>query len=198
MEMSVGFADKDESYYLEQGLACEKTSIGSCYYPSKGVLISSDIEIIYEEKPWLSAFRIEGIKPSVPVRRGPGRKKAKDFVPDLLELIPEAIELMRATYEDEEMEFGMDKYYLAVAESFIQLGIGSRGQRRGSAERKLVAMYYGFVENLWRDGDIKVEEMLRNSLIPKLAGSEVRNDFLKVISKDFNAWIARGCKDYEK
>lgn len=198
MEMSVGFADKDENYYLEQGLLCDNTSIGKCYYPSKEVAIVSEIEIIYEEKPWLSAFRIGGIKPELPVRKGAGSKKAKDFIPELLELMPDAVEVMRETYKTAQPELGMDSYYLYIADRFIRLTKESRNQRKGSANRKLVAMYYGFAENLWREGDVKVEDMLRNSLIPRLLESEARDDFMKVISSDFRAWIARGCKDYEK
>ena len=198
MEISVGFADKEEDYYLEQGFLCDDTAIGKCYYPSKDVAITSELEIIYEEKPWLSAFRVEGIKPELPVRKGPGSKKAKDFVPELLELVPEAVEVMRETYKTVQPEFGMDSYYLNIADRFIKLAKESRNQRKGSASRKQVAMYYGFVESLWREGDIKVEDMLRNSLIPRLLESEAKDEFMRIISSDFSAWIARGCKDYEK
>lgn len=70
MEMSVGFADKekDEAYYRAKGFRVEKSPVGKVFYPKRGVILTGAIAVRYEEKPWLSAFEIDGIRAKQPKR----------------------------------------------------------------------------------------------------------------------------------
>ena len=66
MEMSVGFADKDKDldYFIERGYRVEKSELGKVYYPKRNTVKVGKIEIRYEEKPWLSCFEIDGLRPA--------------------------------------------------------------------------------------------------------------------------------------
>lgn len=61
MEMSVGFADEEESYYTGLGFVCDESVMGKVYYPKDGVKIEGAIIVRYMEYPWISAFEIDGI-----------------------------------------------------------------------------------------------------------------------------------------
>ncbi len=62
--MSVGFADKDEAYYLENGYLADETAIGKAYYPRSGVRITGPVGVRYEVRPWVTRFEIDGIEPA--------------------------------------------------------------------------------------------------------------------------------------
>lgn len=62
MEISVGFADKDEDYYSEQGYTWDESVLGRVYYPDKGVEIDGQIVVRYMEYPWISTFEVDGIR----------------------------------------------------------------------------------------------------------------------------------------
>ena len=66
MEMSVGFADKgkDANYYIERGYRVEESELGKVYYPKRSAVKVGKIGIRYEEKPWLSSFEIDGLRPA--------------------------------------------------------------------------------------------------------------------------------------
>ena len=66
MEMSVGFADKDKNadYYIERGYRVENSELGKVYYPKRSAVKIGKIGIRYEEKPWLSSFEIDGLRPA--------------------------------------------------------------------------------------------------------------------------------------
>lgn len=62
MEISVGFADKDEAWYGGQGYICDESVMGKVYYPAEGVEIDGEIMIRYMEYPWISTFETDGIR----------------------------------------------------------------------------------------------------------------------------------------
>lgn len=62
MEISVGFADKEDEYYNGKGYTCEESVIGKVYYPTAGVQIDGPIVIRYMEYPWISTFEVDGIR----------------------------------------------------------------------------------------------------------------------------------------
>ena len=68
MEMSVGFADKDKdaNYYIDRGYRVEESELGKVYYPRRSAVKFGKIGIRYEEKPWLSSFEIDGLRPAKP------------------------------------------------------------------------------------------------------------------------------------
>lgn len=68
MEMSVGFADKgkDANYYIERGYRVEESELGKVYYPKRNAVKVGKIGIRYEERPWLSSFEIDGLRPAKP------------------------------------------------------------------------------------------------------------------------------------
>lgn len=61
MEVSVGFADKEETYYTGNGYICDESVLGRVYYPAEGVEICGQPTVRYMEYPWISAFETEGI-----------------------------------------------------------------------------------------------------------------------------------------
>lgn len=64
MEISVGFTDKDENYYAEQGYVRDDSALGRVYYPRLGVETDEQIVIRYMEYPWISTFETDGIRVS--------------------------------------------------------------------------------------------------------------------------------------
>lgn len=62
MEISVGFADKAEEYYMERGYIWEKSMLGRVYYPADGVKLCGRAAIRYMEYPWISTFETDGIR----------------------------------------------------------------------------------------------------------------------------------------
>lgn len=64
--MSVGFTDKDRDaeYYLSRGYKVDRSVLGNVYYPKRGAVKTGKIVIRYEEKPWLSSFEIDGLRPA--------------------------------------------------------------------------------------------------------------------------------------
>lgn len=62
MEISVGFADKEEAYYSGNGYVQDKSILGRVYYPARGVELCGQPVIRYMEYPWISTFETEGIR----------------------------------------------------------------------------------------------------------------------------------------
>ena len=46
----------------EKGYAADQSELGNVYYPQQGIIISDKIAVNYEEYPWISCFRVEGIQ----------------------------------------------------------------------------------------------------------------------------------------
>lgn len=63
--MSVSFAGgkKDAEYYRSQGYREDVSPLGLVFWPRRGVVVDGRIRVRYEEKPWLSAFEVDGIRP---------------------------------------------------------------------------------------------------------------------------------------
>ena len=61
MELSVGFADKEESYYTGKGYRYDESVLGRVYYPAEGVEICGQPAVRYMEYPWISTFETEGM-----------------------------------------------------------------------------------------------------------------------------------------
>ena len=64
---------------LDKGYLSDDSEIGKVYYPANGVICDDEIEVLYERKPWLEAFRVVGIRPVLEKRRGPGTLELSDF-----------------------------------------------------------------------------------------------------------------------
>ncbi len=122
------------------------------YYKADDVELDEEAWVLYEKKPWIEAFRVEGIRPKKLVRKGPGTKLAKDFVPDLLEIYDDALLLYHKYCEGG--SFDALGYYKEVDAYFKSLPPSKEG-------KKLSKMYRGFLENMWLDGDARVEAIIR-------------------------------------
>lgn len=61
-EVSVGFTDKENEYYIDRGYHCDESVMGKVYYPAEGVRTEKKIVIRYMEYPWISTFEVEGIR----------------------------------------------------------------------------------------------------------------------------------------
>ena len=62
MEISVGFTDKEEAYYIGQGYVSDESVLGRVYYPKEGVELDGQIAVRYMDYPWISTFEIDGIR----------------------------------------------------------------------------------------------------------------------------------------
>lgn len=62
MEISVGFTDKEEAYYIGQGYIRDESVLGRVYYPKEGVRLEGQIVVRYMEYPWISTFETDGIR----------------------------------------------------------------------------------------------------------------------------------------
>lgn len=62
MEISVGFTDKEEAYYIGQRYICDESVLGRVYYPKEGVELDGQIAVRYMEYPWISTFETDGIR----------------------------------------------------------------------------------------------------------------------------------------
>ncbi len=138
--------------YIEKGYVAGETELGKLFYKADEVELSEDEEawVLYERKPWLEAFRLEGIRPKKLVRKGPGSKLARDFVPDLLEIYDDALVLYHKYCESG--TFDALGYYKEVDSYFKSLA---------DTAEELSKMYRGFLANMWFDGDAKVEAIIR-------------------------------------
>ncbi len=156
--------------YIEKGYVAGETELGKLFYKADEVELSEDEEawVLYERKPWLEAFRLEGIRPKKLVRKGPGSKLARDFVPDLLEIYDDALVLYHKYCESGTFDAlgyykEVDSYFKSLADTAGgrdedgSAGIG-QGQKRAE---ELSKMYRGFLANMWFDGDAKVEAIIR-------------------------------------
>lgn len=47
----------------EKGYTADASGIGLVFYPEEGVEISENAAVNYEEYPWITCFRVEGIRP---------------------------------------------------------------------------------------------------------------------------------------
>ena len=67
--MSVGFADKKESYYIKKGYSIFESELGKVYIPTKQVELSDEIAIRYEKYPWVECFEVDGVKAKPPKKK---------------------------------------------------------------------------------------------------------------------------------
>lgn len=46
----------------EKGYEAAQSELGNVYYPREGIKIPDNIAVNYEDYPWISCFRVEGIE----------------------------------------------------------------------------------------------------------------------------------------
>ncbi|MBQ0005217.1 MAG: hypothetical protein KBS68_05075 [Clostridiales bacterium] len=146
--MSVGFADKDEDYYVSQNYIVDESPMGKVYYPATGAMQTGDIGVRYEVKPWISAFYVDGLRALPALRLGMGTKSPKYFVELLSNIYPKAFDEYKANKNAEMFFMNANDWFLVQASD------------------TLLRMYIGFVENVWREGNGKMlgvaEQILRS------------------------------------
>ena len=165
---------------LGKGYLSDDSEIGKVYYPSKGVICDDEIEVLYERKPWLEAFRVVGIKPVLEKRSGPGTLEKADFE----RLAGEFCNL------DREESESLDCYFLRMTEHFCRLCVESSGERKGSAARLSCSMFMGFIENMWREGDAWTGQLVDCEILPAVSRNSEAWELLRnVASEDFVSHI---------
>lgn len=157
--MSVGFTDKDESFYVEQNYIVDESPLGKVYYPSTGAMQTGDIGVRYEVKPWISAFYVDGLRALPALRLGMGTKSPKYFVELLSNIYPRA-------FDEYKVNKKAESYFASVNEWFLE-----------EASDTLLRMYIGFVENVWREGNGKMLG-IAEQLVQSLASDSRGRQFL--------------------
>ena len=79
MEISVGFADKDELYYTGNGYCYDESVLGRLYYPAEGVEVCGQPAVRYMEYPWISTFETDGFAVKPPEECGGDPAGRQDF-----------------------------------------------------------------------------------------------------------------------
>lgn len=177
MEVSVGFTDGTVPTNKEYEYGVDESPLGKVYYPSTGVMVEGDIEVIYEVKPWLTTFKVKGLR-ALPSRRlGGGMKRPKYFAQLLVNIYPNAFDEYKANKE-KNGKFDSKEYFLNVNSNFMT-----------SASDELFKMYVGFLENIWRDGNENMLEVLE-----LLLGEVLKDERTAAI---FDAGITREFKESE-
>ena len=161
---------------LGKGYLSDDSEIGKVYYPSKGVICDDEIEVLYERKPWLEAFRVVGIRPVLEKRSGPGTLELTDFE----RLTGEFCDLVRKKNESP------GRYFLRMTEHYCRLCEESSSGRKGSSGRISCSMFMGFVENMWREGDAWTGQLVDSEILPVISRSSEASELLRnVASEDF-------------
>ena len=178
--MSVSFTDESEDAMRGKGYLVEPSEIGKVYYPSEGVDADEVIRILYERKPWLEAFRVEGLRPYVAKRKGPGTMEREEFVA----LAREFYDVPRADGES------YAEYFGAMSRDFCTRIERCADDQKGSKARRASANFLGFVENMWREGDAWTEQLLKTGILPVIYRNEAAWRMLgKVASADFKEYL---------
>ena len=176
MEISVGFADKDKTYYLDNGYTAFETEIGNAYIPLEQVEIADEVAIRYERHPWIESFEVDGVVPKPIKRMGYGDKDMKGFVKSLSTIYAKA-------YEDFETCTNYEEYFVHAAKYFVDRFINEN-------ETKMFKKFCGFVENMWREGNKEMCDIALEHVLPFLAENEATAaEFQNAITDEFRAFI---------
>ena len=178
MEISVGFADKDNSYYDSNGYTTYESEAGKVYIPDEKIEITGEIRIRYEKHPWVENFEVDGIKPK-PIRRlGYGTKDAKDFVQSLNTIYAKAYQEYADSHNDAE-------FFSQVAKNFVR-GFIQEG------EAKMYRKFCGFTENMWREGNKEMHDIAMNNTMPIIKSEQKAwREFTNVITQEFQSYIEK-------
>lgn len=174
---------------LERGYVSADSEIGKVYYPSKGVVCDGEIEVLYERKPWLEAFRVTGIKPVLEKKTGAGSMTREEFVALSAEFYPEG----RGEGDGIVLPEGVSsysEYFLRMAALFCTLASDASDAKKGDGRRIRTARFMGFVENMWREGDAWTMQLVKDEILPVVYRNEdARAILADVASEDFKEYI---------
>ena len=178
MEISVGFADKDSSYYIEHGYIEHKSELGNVYIPEEQIETTENITIRYEKYPWVEFFEIDGAKPKPIKRMGYGTKDAKGFVQSLNTVYAKA-------YQEYSESNNNAEFFSQVAENFVRSLIEDN-------ETKMFRKFCGFTENVWREGNKEMHDIAMNNILPILVANEdIYEIFQGRITDEFKKYIKK-------
>ena len=176
MEISVGFADKDKRFYIENGYEIFDSEIGKVYIPLERVEASNEIYIRYEKHPWIETFEVDGVRPKPIKRTGFGNKDVRGFVKSLSTIYANA-------YNEYENASDSTDYFVKVTENFVRSFTTEN-------ETKMFKKFCGFVENMWREGNEEMHDVAMNNMLPILSMNEDAWDFFyNAITSEFKEYI---------
>lgn len=174
--MSVGFADREEAFYLKNGYRVEQSAIGRVYIPTDVVEISGPVAIRYERHPWIETFEVDGVRPLAPKRKGFGTKDVKSFVQSLNTIYAPAFE--------EFEKFGDPADYFEHVADYFTVSC------HDTAKSKMFRKFCGYTENLWREGTEKMYDIAMNTVLPVIAvDEEAYRIFMDSITQEFREYI---------
>ncbi|MGN0673467.1 MAG: hypothetical protein ACI4KJ_03440 [Anaerovoracaceae bacterium] len=192
--MSVSFTGESEAVMIDKGYISDDSEIGKVYYPSKGVTCDDEIEVLYERKPWLEAFRVVGIRPVLEKRSGPGTVTREEFARLSAEFYPEGSVMRECLPFEGRVLHGEAgsylEYYLRMAEFFCKLASEASGAGKGDSRRLRAAQFIGFIENMWREGDAWTLQLVKDEILPVIYRNEDSRAILNdTASEDFGEYV---------
>lgn len=146
--MSVGFTDKDESHYIEN-YRVDSSELGKVYYPKSGVIQTGEIAVIYDVKPWMSSFKVEGLKPD-PELKIQTLKTPEEFVASIAEIYPAAYDEHKR-HSNAEGNFDAEGFFKTAHDWFMT-----------KTSSTLRDMYRGFLENAKSEGNEEMQRIVEN------------------------------------
>lgn len=183
MEISVGFADKDSSYYIECGYTEHKSELGNVYILEDQLETAEHITIRYEKHPWIECFEIDGVKLKPIKRTGYGIKDAKGFVKSLSTIYAKAYQEYAESYDDA-------LFFSEIAEDFVHRFVEEN-------ETKMFKKFCGFTENMWREGNKEMHDVVMEYILPIFRNNQdAWNLFHNNITEEFSEYLEKYCDRY--
>lgn len=165
----------------------DETVLGRAYYPSDGVRITGELAVRYEKKPWLEAFEVDGLEALPDRRKGVGSRLIQEYVGTLSDdLYPPALELYRENIE-RNGSYDAVEYWAEVSRRFA-CEVQSSPNHGGSP--KQFRRYCGFVENMWREGNQEVLDIVLGTILEIITADEKLEEFFREsITDEFKEFL---------
>ena len=186
MEVSVSFTDgsRDLNRAEEPLYEVYDTVLGRVWVPTEGLVLTRPARIRYERYPWIEKFEFDGIKPAPAKRKGIGTKDARGFVKSLASVYSAAYDEYREYGGDD--AFDAEAYFAHAADDFVT-------RAAEPVNRKMVSMFCGFAENMWREGDADMLRICLDTVIPRLTADEnVKAIADNTFTEEFREYLKSG------
>ena len=165
----------------------DESVMGRVWIAEDELLMTPPVRIRYEKHPWMEKFEFDGIKAAPSRRTGIGTKGAKGFVKSLSTIYSDAYSDYREFGGD--AAFDATGYFRHAANYFARIA-------ETEGRTKMVRMFCGFAENMWREGDQQMLDICMNTVIPGIRKSlQLSRVFEETITDEFRDWLERDSAD---
>ncbi len=182
-ERSAAEGSAAKSYTLDESV------MGRVWIPEGELLLTPPIRIRYEKHPWMEKFEFDGVKAAPAKRTGIGSKGAKGFVKSLSTIYSAAYSDYREFGGD--ADFDVSGYFRHATLCFARMA-----EDQGST--KMVKLFCGFAENMWREGNREMLDVCMDTVIPEIESSpQLSRIFRENITDEFREWLSDQHRDYQ-